>query len=198
MTTKHVILALLSIEPMSGYELTQNMKISVDSLWAATHSQIYPALHKLEEEGLVTSEQQVRGQAMQKIVYTITAAGEQEFMHWLEQPIQYLPFRDSFKLWASYLDLCPPEVLFHNIDRHILLHRQRAAYLEQLADNIARGEHPLVRARMKHLPADEVERLKRTRSLIYYELAAQARFEVESAQRIRRYAEGLFPDDISV
>ncbi len=41
MSTKHVILGLLSIEPMTGYELTQNMKISVDSLWAATHSQIY-------------------------------------------------------------------------------------------------------------------------------------------------------------
>lgn len=198
MTTKHVILALLSIEPMSGYELTQNMKISVDSLWAAAHSQIYPALHKLEEEGLVTSEQQVRGQAMQKIVYTITPAGQEEFMNWLEQPIQYLPFRDPFKLWASYLDLCSPEVLFQNIDRHILLHRQRAAYLEQLADSIARGDHPLVQARLKHLPSDEVERLKKTRSLIYYELAAQSRFEVESAQRIRRYAEGLFPRDISL
>jgi hypothetical protein len=71
-------------------------------------------------------------------------------------------------------------------------------YLEQLADSIARGEHPLVQMRMKHLPSNDVERLKRTRSLIYYELAAQARFEVESAQRIRRYAEGLFPDNISV
>src|SRR5215831_5823485 len=88
MSTKHVILALLSIEPMTGYELTQNIKISVASLWAATHSQIYPALHKLEEERLVTGEQQVRGQAMLKTIYTITPSGEEEFQHWLEQPIQ--------------------------------------------------------------------------------------------------------------
>src|SRR4051794_9420780 len=40
--------------------------------WAATHSQIYPALHKLQEQQLVTSENHVRGQLMQRIVYTIT------------------------------------------------------------------------------------------------------------------------------
>jgi PadR family transcriptional regulator, regulatory protein AphA len=195
MSTKHVILALLSIEPMTGYELTQNVKISVESLWAATHSQIYPAMHRLAEEGLVTSEQQVRGQAMQKTVYTITPAGEKEFQNWLEQPIQYLPFRDSFKLWASYLDLCSPEILFRRIDEHLLLHRTRAIYLERLAESIARGEHPLVQARMRHLPPEDVERLMRTRSLIYAELAAQARFEIESTLRIRQHAEALFPPD---
>ena len=192
MSTKYVILALLSIEPMTGYELTQNMKISVESLWAATHSQIYPALHKLEEEGLVSGEQRVRGQEMQKTVYTITPSGQKEFLAWLEQPIQYLPFRDPFKLWASYLDLCSPEVVFHHIDEHIHLHQMRAKHLDRLAKSIAEGEHPLVQARMRHLPAEEVERLKRTRSLIYAELAAQARFEVESAERVRHYARELF------
>jgi PadR family transcriptional regulator, regulatory protein AphA len=194
MSTKHVILALLSIEPMTGYELTQNMKISVQSLWAATHSQIYPALHKLEEEGLVTSEDHVRGQSLQKTVYAITPVGEQELMNWLNQPIQYLPFRDPFKLWASYMDLCPPEIVFRNIDEHIRLSSKRAEFLDKLAHSIAYGEHPLVQARMRHLPDDEVERLKRTRSLIYTELALQARGEVESARRLRAYAEELFPE----
>lgn len=198
MSTKHVILALLSIEPMTGYELTQNMKISLESMWAATHSQIYPALHKLQEEGLVTSENQIRGQSLQRTVYSITPAGEHELQHWLRQPIQYLPFRDPFKLWASYLDTCPPEVVFRNIDEHIRLHTKRAEELEHLAASIAGGEHPLVQARMRCAPADEVKRLKRTRSLIYYELAAQARFEVESAQRIRKYAEELFPEHAPV
>lgn len=197
MSTKHVILALLSIEPMTGYELTQNMKISVQSLWVATHSQIYPALHKLEEEGMVTGENQVRGQSLQKTAYAITPAGEQELMNWLNQPIQYLPYRDPFKLWASYMDLCPPEVVFRNIDEHIRLSSNRAEFLDQLAQSIASGEHPLVQARMRHLPADEVERLKRTRSLIYTEIAVQARSEVESARRLRAYAEELFPEYIA-
>ena len=194
MSTKHVILGLLSIEPMTGYELAQNIKISVDSLWAATHSQIYPALRRLEDEQLVSSKSDVRGQSLQRTVYSITPAGEQEFIHWLSLPIQYLPFRDPFKFWASYLDECPPESVFHTIDAHIRLHTKRAEYLERLAKSIARGDHPLVQARMKHLPQEKVEKLKRTRSLVYYEQAAQARFEIESAQRIRKYALELYPE----
>ncbi|GAC1362588.1 MAG: hypothetical protein NVS2B12_05320 [Ktedonobacteraceae bacterium] len=194
MSTKHVILGLLSIESMTGYELAQSIKISVDSLWAATHSQIYPALRRLEEEGFVSSKSDVRGQSLQRTVYTITLAGEQEFVHWLSEPVQYLPFRDPFKFWASYLDECEPEVVFRTIDTHIRLHAKRVEYLERLAESIARGEHPLVQARMKRLPREEVEKLKQTRSLIYYELAAQARFEIESAQRIRKYAQKLYPE----
>jgi len=136
----------------------------------------------------------VRGQSLQKTVYAITPVGEQELMNWLNQPIQYLPFRDPFKLWASYMDLCPPEIVFRNIDEHIRLSSKRAEFLDKLAHSIAYGEHPLVQARMRHLPDDEVERLKRTRSLIYTELALQARGEVESARRLRAYAEELFPE----
>lgn len=194
MSTKHVILGLLSIEPMTGYELAQNIKISVDSLWAATHSQIYPALHRLEEEQLVSSKSDVRGQSLQRTIYSITPAGEQEFIDWLSQPIQYLPFRDPFKFWASYLDECPPESIFRTIDAHIRLHTKRAEYLERLARSIAQGDHPLVQARMRHLSKEKVEKLKRTRSFIYYEQAAQARFEIESAQRIRKYALELYPE----
>ena len=194
MSTKHVILALLSIEPMTGYDLAQNMKISVESLWAATYSQIYPSLHKLEQEGLVTSENYARGQHMQRIVYTLTEAGQQAFADWLHEPVQYLPFRDPFKLWASYIDQCRPDVVFRNIADHIRLQTQRAATLEQIADTITSGEHPLIQARQAHLPPEQVERFKRARALVYYEQAAQARLEVESARRIRRLARELFPD----
>jgi DNA-binding PadR family transcriptional regulator len=194
MSTKHTILALLAVEPMTGYELAQNMKISVDRLWAATHSQIYPLLRKLEDEGLVCGASATRGQVMQRIVYSLTPAGHEEFARWLRQPVQYLPFRDPFKLWASYLDECPPEVAFRTIDTHIRLHQQLAANLERLADDIAAGRHPLIRVRARHLSPPEVDRIRRTRSLVYYELAAQARFEVESAKRIRRYAQELFPE----
>ena len=196
MSTRHVILALLEIEPMNGYDLAQNIKLSVDSLWAATYGQIYPMLHKLEEEGLLTSESQVRGQYMQRVVYAITPTGRKELAHWLEQPVQYLPFRDPFKLWASYIDAIAPEAVFRNITEHMKMHTQRAEMLEQVARSIEMGTHPLTKVRQEHLSNEKVERLKRARSLIYFELASQARFEVESAKRIWKLATELYPDDI--
>jgi len=194
-STRHVILALLEVEPMNGYDLAQNIKLSVDSLWAATYGQIYPMLHKLEAEGLLTSENQVRGQHMQRVVYSLTPTGRAELERWLQQPIQYLPFRDPFKLWASYIDACPPQAVFRNIAEHIRMHTQRAETLEQVACSIENGTHPLTQMRQEHLPEEKVERLKRARSLVYYELARQARFEVESAKRIWQLATELYPDE---
>ncbi len=38
---------------MTGYELSQFLASSTGWLWSATHSQIYPALAKLREQGLI-------------------------------------------------------------------------------------------------------------------------------------------------
>ncbi len=66
----------------------------------------------------------------------------------------------------------------------------------QIAYSIENGTHPLMRVRQEHLQKEKVERLKRARSLIYNELASQARFEVESAKRIWQLAVELYPDDV--
>lgn len=194
MSTRHVMLAMLSIKPMTGYELSKNMDISLNSLWAATPSQIYPTLHKLQEAGLVMSKEEIRGQRMKRIVYSLTEAGIKEFEQWLLQPVRYLPFRDPFKLWASYMDSCPPEVVFKNIATHIQLNKQRAELLEDIADRIVSGDHPLIKARDERMPRERVEQIKEVRSLIYYELALQARFEVECARRILSYAKKFFAE----
>ncbi|MGB0388901.1 MAG: PadR family transcriptional regulator [Ardenticatenaceae bacterium] len=194
MSTKHVILGLLDIMPMSGYDLEKNLKISMNSLWAATYSQIYPALHKLEREGLVSGEKQQRGKRRKRVVYSLTPAGHEELASWMKQPVHYLPFRDPFKLWASNINSCPPEVSLRNIDHHIELNSERAEHFEQMVENIIAEGHPLIQERLKQLPKEEVERLKRAKALIFQELASQARFEVESAKRMRRYVQQLYPD----
>ena len=194
MSTKHVILGLLDIMPMSGYDLEKNLKISMNSLWAATYSQIYPALHKLEAQGLVTGEKQQRGTRRKRIVYSLTAAGRQELHQWVTQPVHYLPFRDPFKLWASNINNCPLEICLRNIDHHIQLNTERAEYFEQMAKTIMTELHPLIQERVRSLPPEEVERLKRAKAMIFYELGAQARFEIKSAKRIRDYVGELYPE----
>ena len=195
MSTKHVILALLDVQPMTGYDLAQNLKISVDTLWAASFGQIYPTLHKLEEEGLVQAESQVRGTKLERIVYRLTPAGTDELQSWLSQPVHYIPLRDPFKLWAAYMDSAPPDVVLRNIDEHIRIFSDRAAALDAISEAIQRGDHPLTRARREHLPPERFERLRRTRSFVFAEMAALARFEVESAKRLRWLAQDLRGSD---
>jgi DNA-binding PadR family transcriptional regulator len=46
---------------MSGYELSQFFDSSTGWVWTAPHSQIYPLLGKMEADGVLESEDQVRG-----------------------------------------------------------------------------------------------------------------------------------------
>ena len=75
MSLRHALLAILAVEPMTGYDLTKHFSRSAAYVWHAPHSQIYPELRKLEAEGLVTAESVARGDRGVKRTYSITDAG---------------------------------------------------------------------------------------------------------------------------
>lgn len=186
MATKHVLLGLLDIKPMSGYDIRNNLRISLDSLWTASYGQIYPALHKLAAEGLVEAVNEPTG-SRERIVYHLTDAGRQQFRDWLNQPVEYLPTRDPFRFWASYLDSLSEETVRSTIDRHIRLQEERKLYFRQVIDSIDNGSHPMIQARQETLDAASLQLLKATRTMIFRELIAQADFEIQSAKRIRAF-----------
>jgi PadR family transcriptional regulator AphA len=192
--TRQVILALLHVKPATGYELAQSSAVATEPVWAASHSQIYPALRKLEEEGLVRGESGVRGTRLERRVYEITPEGERELAKWREQPVQYLPPRDPFRLWVSFINETSPQAVFRNIDEHIRRSVERAERLEEVAAALREGDHPLIDARRKTVPKAELDRIRLARSAMYAELARLAHFEVESALRLRAVAEELHPD----
>lgn len=171
---------------MSGYDIRLNLRISLDSLWAASYGQIYPALHKLAADGLVRPVSEATG-SRERIVYHLTPAGRQEFRDWLLEPVSYLASRDPFKFWASYLDVLPAETVRAGLDRHVGLHQERLAYFQQVISSIEADEHPMIQARAQALDAAELAQLKATRAMIFRELAAQAEFEIASAERIRAF-----------
>jgi hypothetical protein len=108
--------------------------------------------------------------------------------------VQYLPPRDPFRLWVSFIDATSPETTFRNIDEHIRRNVDRAERLEEVARALRDGDHPLIEARRQTVPEPELVRVQKARSAMYSELASLARFEVESALRLRRVAEELHPD----
>ena len=52
-TLKYAILGLLNRNEMTGYELSKEFETTLFEFWNAKHSQIYPELKKLTEEGSV-------------------------------------------------------------------------------------------------------------------------------------------------
>ncbi len=71
-----IILRLLGQKGrMYGYEITQLVKEMTDGKVLVKEGSLYPALHKLEAEGLVTTEEVFIGKRVRKY-YTLTQPGK--------------------------------------------------------------------------------------------------------------------------
>jgi DNA-binding PadR family transcriptional regulator len=80
MSLRHAMLGLLATEPATGYELTRKFDKSISNAWHASHSQIYPELAKLEDEGMV---EVIAEGARNSKTWALTDAGREELRRWL-------------------------------------------------------------------------------------------------------------------
>src|SRR5450756_1365860 len=102
MSLRHALLAILAVEPLTGYDLTKHFDRSAANVWHAPHSQIYPELRKLESAGLVTAESVARGDHGVKRTYSVSSAGLDVLVEWVEEATPPVPERDDFRLKATY------------------------------------------------------------------------------------------------
>ncbi|MBI2688435.1 MAG: PadR family transcriptional regulator [Acidobacteria bacterium] len=73
-----LILRLLALEPMHGWALSQRLKqMSKDVLQVGPGS-LYPALHKLEQEGWITSEWLISDTRRRVKFYSLTKEGRKQ------------------------------------------------------------------------------------------------------------------------
>jgi len=83
--TPFVILGLLTIEPMSGYEIKKFISTSIGHFWAESNGQIYPSLRQLvREKFIVLVEKQQKGK-QESHLYSITKEGQKALEQWLEE-----------------------------------------------------------------------------------------------------------------
>lgn len=74
-TLKTIVLKLLKEHNrMYGYEITQTVKAITADKIVLTEGALYPTLHKLEAEGLVTTEKEYIGKRVRKY-YRLTKTG---------------------------------------------------------------------------------------------------------------------------
>ena len=53
MSLRHALLGALADRPRTGYGLLKHFEQSLAYAWPASHSQIYPELARLRDEGLI-------------------------------------------------------------------------------------------------------------------------------------------------
>jgi len=70
------LLLLLSDRPMYGYEIIRELERRFSGYWQPKTGTIYPALEKLEENGLITGQVEFRDHGPDRKHYAITPKGE--------------------------------------------------------------------------------------------------------------------------
>src|SRR5580658_8316223 len=102
----NILLGLLTDGEQTGYELTRDFDVSLANVWAASHSQIYPELAKLETAGLIRkTEAGPRGSQR----YAIAPAGQATVRAWLSETRPSQTARSEWMVRVFFLGLLPPE-----------------------------------------------------------------------------------------
>jgi PadR family transcriptional regulator PadR len=70
-----LILAILAEEPAHGYAILQRLKQRSSGAFDLAEGTLYPALHRLERDGLLSSAWS-QGSGRRRRVYRVTSAGE--------------------------------------------------------------------------------------------------------------------------
>lgn len=63
---KYAILGLLDQHELTGYDITKHFKDSLGQFWSAKHSQIYPELKRLTEEGFIEFDIHIQGKSWRR------------------------------------------------------------------------------------------------------------------------------------
>jgi PadR family transcriptional regulator AphA len=84
---RQFILGLVNRQPMSGYDIKCFLKSLSWLIDSPSFGSLYPALHALLENGLVTVEVVSRQDKPPRKIYSITESGRQVLQEWLSQPI---------------------------------------------------------------------------------------------------------------
>lgn len=70
-----LLLALLERGPMYGYQIVKEVKARTDGVLELKEGSLYPALHRLEQQGLIEGFWQPRADGADRRYYRLTARG---------------------------------------------------------------------------------------------------------------------------
>lgn len=116
--TKYAILGALSMDSGSGYDIKKFCDFSIAHFWNENYAHLYPVLRELEGEALVTSSQEKSSGRPAKNIYSITEAGTQELLEWLESPVEQGPARNELLLKVFFSGSVPKQKIINVLETH--------------------------------------------------------------------------------
>ena len=91
-TVEMLVLRLLQSGPFNGWQMMQRIALVSGDVLVVTPGSLYPAMHRLEERGLVAAEWGASENNRRAKFYTLTAAGRR---HLRQETAQWARFSDA-------------------------------------------------------------------------------------------------------
>lgn len=135
---RFIILGFLTYGQFTGYDLKQMMTYSTSNFVSASFGSIYPALSRLEKDGLISSTKIIENGRYKK-KYTINKTGEQEFLRWLEEPIDFMRSYEDILAKVFFYEKLPKESTIKLVDQLIDDINKKIGELERLEIIIKEG-----------------------------------------------------------
>lgn len=133
MALKHTILAFLSRQPLSGYDVAKEFVEGFGScFWKASQQQIYAELTKLEQQGSITYEAIPQPGRLDKKIYSIAEPGQQELVEWLTKPCEPAAIREDLGVMGLAGHLVSDRVVLREIERRRQLHVKMVQHVKRL------------------------------------------------------------------
>ncbi|MGG4322801.1 PadR family transcriptional regulator [Bacillus sonorensis] len=148
---KYAILGLLDKGSLSGYDMTSHFKAELGQFWSAKHSQIYPELKKLTNEGFIEFKTVIQGSKLEKKMYSITDDGKRELHEWLTA---YKPVpdtvKDEFMLKAYFISSMKPSEAEGLFADQLAKRKEKAAFLKERLETLKQEAGPGISFRSPH------------------------------------------------
>jgi DNA-binding PadR family transcriptional regulator len=134
MALSHTILAVLSQQPYSGYDISKRFEESVSCYWQASQQQIYRELGKMEHQGWVVYETLPQAGKPDKKIYSITEAGKAELRRWYAEPTEPTPIREDLLVRVLAAPYVPDGRLIDELCRRRQIHSEQLANYQAMED----------------------------------------------------------------
>ncbi|WP_042168629.1 PadR family transcriptional regulator [Paenibacillus gorillae] len=120
--TNLIVLSLLRMRPMHGYEIQQLVQTNRMDTWTNLLSgSIYYALNKMEQDGLILTEAEERTGARLRKIYAITEKGEMHFQQTVRDTLTIPPHsvKSDFSLGLSWIESIPKEEALGLLEQNV-------------------------------------------------------------------------------
>lgn len=134
MDVRTLCLGVLSLGNASGYEIKKRLEESFRHFYDASFGSIYPALNRLQDDGLVDCTHEAQSKRPDKKVYSLTTEGRLALVRELAEQPSTDRIRSEFLVAMMFADLLPARHVSDLIDHRIAEHQACVDELKEKED----------------------------------------------------------------